>query len=189
MAHFVWLRAGGWHFYKQGSLSCFLNPAYMDKCGCEVITGRVSGGGLSNEVFLRILEDLYSSDFLLQLFVGDCITLTDVFETQEAHPHPGQAHLDLSRVIKVETGCSLLPWVLQSGTWGFSWGRDVECTFHYSSRSCHLSSRKGHKCLIYDLISGAWFTLAFTGSEKKMFALKSLVRVEIKVCEMAQESL
>lgn len=120
-----------------------------------MITGRVSGGELSNEAFSRIFEALYSSDFLLQLFVGDCITLTDIFEIREAHPHPGQAHLGLSRAVMVETGCSLLPWLLQSGARGFSWGRGVECTFHYSSRSCHLSSKKGHKCLIYDLISGA----------------------------------
>lgn len=47
------------------SLSCFLSPASMDKCGCEVITGRISGGKLSNEAFPRILGALYSSDFLL----------------------------------------------------------------------------------------------------------------------------
>lgn len=63
---------------------------------------------------------------------------------------------------------------------GLAWGRGVDCTFHYTSRSCHLCSGKGHKCLIYDLISGAWFTFAFTGSEKKMFASKSFVRFGIK---------
>lgn len=40
------------------SLSCFLSPAYMDKCGCEVVTVRISGEKLGNEAFSRILEAL-----------------------------------------------------------------------------------------------------------------------------------
>lgn len=35
-----------------------LKPSLMDKCGCEVITVRISGEKLSSEAFSRILDAL-----------------------------------------------------------------------------------------------------------------------------------
>lgn len=48
----------------------------MDKCGCEVITMRISGGKLKNEAYLKDFgSSVDSSDFLLKVLVGDCIIL------------------------------------------------------------------------------------------------------------------
>lgn len=119
MAHFAWLRAGGWHFYKQKSLmepELLLKPSlhgqeWLWSDYSEDFQGKAQQWG-----FLKDFgSSLCSSDFLLKVFVGDCITLTDNFEIQEAHPHGEQAHLGLSRALMLEIECSFLPWVLPWG--------------------------------------------------------------------------
>lgn len=79
IAHFVWLRAGGWHFYKQESL---MEPELLLKPSLHGQVWLWSGysedfwGKARQWGFLKDFgSPVYSSDFLLEVFGGLCITL------------------------------------------------------------------------------------------------------------------
>lgn len=58
------------------SLSCFLSPAYMDKYGCWSGYSEDFWGKARQWGFLKDFgSPVYSSDFLLEVFGGLCITL------------------------------------------------------------------------------------------------------------------
>lgn len=79
IAHFVWLRAGGWRFYKQESL---MEPELLLKPSLHGQVWLWSGysedfwGKARQWGFLKDFgSPVYSSGFLLEVFVGLCITL------------------------------------------------------------------------------------------------------------------